>query len=282
MRYVMTAVCFFMAGIILFGSCGKSNSSGGGGGGTPNPCSGVTIVVDGTISNPSAPGASDGSITATASGSTGLSFNINGGAFQASGSFTNLAAGTYAIGAKNGSNCTGSKSFTLVAPNLCGGVTITLTNTTTTNSSCQPTGNGSITVTASGGAAPFTYSLNGGVFQSSNLFNNLNQGNYAITVKDANGCTGSANVTVNNTAEGPLFSAVKTLMQINCAVSGCHADVQPPIFLSNQCTIVNNGFLIKARAVDGNPSPMPPTGLLPATERQKITDWINAGGQINN
>jgi hypothetical protein len=34
--------------------------------------------------------------------------------------------------------------------------------------------------------------------------------------------------------------------------------------------------------VDGNPSPMPTGGLLPANERQKITDWINAGGRITD
>jgi hypothetical protein len=32
--------------------------------------------------------------------------------------------------------------------------------------------------------------------------------------------------------------------------------------------------------VDGNPSPMPPGGLLPASEQQKIINWINAGGRF--
>ena len=38
---------------------------------------------------------SNGSINATASGSTGFNYSINSGAFQASGNFTNLAAGSY-------------------------------------------------------------------------------------------------------------------------------------------------------------------------------------------
>jgi hypothetical protein len=45
------------------------------------------------------------------------------------------------------------------------------------------------------------------------------------------------------------------------------------------CNIVNFKDRILARAVNANPSPMPPTGLLPPSERQKITDWINAGGR---
>jgi hypothetical protein len=282
MKYVITFILissFFAAGLIFIVSCGK-----GGSGATPapsNPCSGVTIIVDGSFTNPSAPAATDGSISASAPGSTGFTFNINGGAFQASGNFTNLAAGTYTVNAKNGNNCSGSKTFTLTAPNLCTGVAITVSNITTLNTPCQSPNNGSITSTGAGGTAPFTYSLDGGAFQSSNLFSNLNSGNYSVTAKDANGCAGSANVTINSIAEGPLYSAVKTLIQLNCAIPGCHADVQQPLFL-NQCAIISNSVLIKARAVDGNPSPMPTTGLLSASERQKITDWINAGGQFNN
>jgi hypothetical protein len=237
--------------------------------------------VSGTTINPSAPGASDGSIAVIASGSSGFTFNINGGAFQTSGNFSNLAAGSYIVIAKNGNGCTGSASFTLTASNLCAGVNITVSTATTNNTPCQASNNGSITVTASGGSGTLTYSLNGSVFQSSNVFSGLIAGGYPVIVKDANGCTGSAFVTVNNTTAGPLFSAVKTLIQNNCAISGCHGDVQSPIF-TDQCTIVANSALIKLRAVDGNPSPMPASGLLPASERQKIIDWVNAGGQFNN
>ncbi len=48
---------------------------------------------------------------------------------------------------------------------------------------------GSISVSASGGISPYTYSLNGVSFQSSNIFNNLPGGTYAVTVKDAINCT---------------------------------------------------------------------------------------------
>lgn len=54
-----------------------------------------------------------------------------------------------------------------------------------TNASCtNPTG-GSITVNTTGGIAPYTYSINGGAFQSSNSFTGLTQGPKTIVVKDA-------------------------------------------------------------------------------------------------
>jgi gliding motility-associated-like protein len=56
--------------------------------------------------------------------------------------------------------------------------------------------NGTVTVTAAGGALPFQYSLNGGTFQSSNVFSALAQGVYNIVARDAAGCTASASATV--------------------------------------------------------------------------------------
>jgi hypothetical protein len=48
------------------------------------------------------------------------------------------------------------------------------------------------------------------------------------------------------------------------------------------CNIVTFKDRIKIRAVDGNPSPMPPTGFIPVSEQQKIVNWINAGGKFSD
>jgi hypothetical protein len=264
---------------ILIISCSK------GGGSTPpppvNPCAGITISVTGTITDATAPGAANGSIAASASGSSNFTFNINGGAFQASGTFTNLVKGTYTIVAKDSKGCTGSKQFTVDEANPCVGVTIVVTTTTTAAVPCATPATGSITVTASGSNG-FTYSIDGGAFQASNIFNTVAPGAHAMRVRDANGCTGTANSTVDSAPAGPLFTAVKTLMQNNCVT--CHNATQSEggMNWTIDCNIVANKERIKARAVDGIPSPMPPTGLLPLSERNKITNWINAGGNYTN
>jgi len=76
-----------------------------------DPCSDVVISLDATTVKASSPSASDGSISATATGSSDLTFSLNGGAYQPTGNFTNLKAGSYNIIAKNTNGCTGSKSF---------------------------------------------------------------------------------------------------------------------------------------------------------------------------
>ncbi len=87
---------------------------------------------------------------------------------------------------------------------------------------------------------------------------------------------------------GPLFLAVRTVVQSNCAVSGCHtgAGAQNGINFSDDNTIVAQKARIKLRAVDQagtiNQMPPPPQSPLSVADRQKISDWINAGGAITN
>ncbi len=249
-----------------------------------NPCAGVTITVTGTVVNPTGGATTDGSITASASGGAGgFTYSLNGGAFQASGTFNNLGAGNYTVTAKDANGCTGSNSFTLTAPNPCSGITITVSNAVVGNTPCQSPASGSITVTPSGGTGPYTFRLNSGSFQASNIFSNLVAGAYSVTAKDANGCTGTQNnVLVPDLPEGPLFADVKIVLQNNCV--SCHNGSNPQggMNWTIDCNIVQFKDRIKARAVDGNPSPMPPTGLMSSSERQKITNWINAGGRYTD
>ncbi|MFC4263723.1 YCF48-related protein [Ferruginibacter yonginensis] len=56
---------------------------------------------------------------------------------------------------------------------------------TVTNATCTNPNGGSITLNTTGGLAPYTYSIDGVNFQTSNTFNGLTQGVKTITIKDA-------------------------------------------------------------------------------------------------
>jgi len=275
----------FISGLILQSCSSKSGSTG-----SPpaNPCAGVTVTVDGTVTNSSAPGNSDGSISVTAAGGSGFQFSINGGAYQSSGSFTGLAAGNYSVTAKDSRGCTGSKSFTVAATDPCAAVSFTVGANATTATPCLTTPNGSLTITTSGGGTGFSYNINGGAFQSSPTFNNLAPGSYTVGAKETGGCVRTASVTIAATAPGSLFSAVKTIINANCAISGCHIGAAPTggIDFSQDCNIVANKALIKVKAVDSygtaSQMPPPPNAGLSQANRDAIVNWINAGGQYNN
>ncbi|GAB2539773.1 SprB repeat-containing protein [Rufibacter soli] len=79
------------------------------------PAPGLSVST--TQSNVSTNGGTNGSITATGSGGTGpYTYNLNGGAYQGSGTFSGLASGTYSVGVKDSTGATFSKSVTLTQP----------------------------------------------------------------------------------------------------------------------------------------------------------------------
>lgn len=268
----------------LYGCSGN----GGGDDSPPNPCSGVTVTVAGTVTHASAPGMSNGSISASATGGSGFTFSINGGAFQSSGNFTGLAAGSYTITAKNSNGCTGSALFTVNANDPCASVSFTVGGNASTATPCLTTPNGSITITTTGGGSGFTYNLNNGAFQSSPTFNNLAPGTYTVGAKDAGGCIKTAGVTVAASAPGSLFAAVKTIISANCAISGCHSGAAPTggLDFTQDCIVVANSARIKLRAVDNfgtvNQMPPPPSPGLSLSDRNAITNWVNAGGRYSD
>lgn len=65
------------------------------------------------------------------------------------------------------------------------------------NASCNQT-DGSIDVIATGGAGSYQYRLGSGTAQTGSTFGNVGAGAYEITVEDANKCSATVEVTVNN------------------------------------------------------------------------------------
>ncbi|GAB3817867.1 hypothetical protein GCM10028895_14400 [Pontibacter rugosus] len=143
-------------------------------------------------------GNSNGSLTVTGvtRGTAPYSYSLNGAPFQASASYAGLAAGAYQVRVKDANGCIYAEE--VVISNVTGPAF-----TATTKSSTCGNSNGSILIgTVTGGIAPYTYSKDGTNFQSSTTFSALAAGAYTITAKDANGCTYTSYVTVENVA-GP-------------------------------------------------------------------------------
>src|SRR5690606_22724501 len=81
------------------------------------------------------------------------------------------------------------------------------------DATCHGSADGSITVTAQDGTPGYHYSLDGTTFQANNLFEGLAAGDYTITVRDANGCTETASIAINEPDE---LLATAAAVDITC------------------------------------------------------------------
>ena len=174
----------------------------------------------------------------------------------------------------------GSTQVTLTATNPCTNINIVITTAIVNTTPCVTPASGKITVTATGSTG-FTYNINGGAYQASNIFSALAAANYTVGVKDANGCTKTATATVGTVASGPLFAQMRTLISTRCNGSGCHMNGgnAAGYNFDNDCNIVTKWSQINQACVTYTLKRMPinPQPILTAAEKQKITDWVNAG-----
>ncbi len=139
------------------------------------------LTINNVTSTPAVCNTNNGQITVSAS--VGALYSIDGVNYQNSGNFANLGAGSYLVSVKNASgSCVTNypNNPVIISPITAPAITnITSSNPT----ECNLT-NGTISVTASGGIAPLSYSLDGGItFQASNVFNNVAAGSYSIVVR---------------------------------------------------------------------------------------------------
>ncbi len=130
-------------------------------------------------------GGSDGSISVTSpSGGYGTyEYRLDVGAWQASGNFTSLAAGSYSVQIRDAAHTSCVvviSSTTVTEPNILS-ASITSTNTT-----CNGETDGTITITSpSGGYGTYEYRLDAGSWQASGSFSSLAPGTYSVQIRDA-------------------------------------------------------------------------------------------------
>ena len=234
-----------------------------------NSCTGTSTV---TINNPAAciitgVTATAGSIlcsggttsiTAVATPAGTYEYNLNGGAFQASATFTNVAGGSYTVVAREAGNTVCSATSTVVTVTAPAAVSV---SAAVTSPIAAPGGTGTITVSATGGTGTKTYVISSGTTvnntgAASGVFTGLLAGSYTFTATDANACTAvSAATTLANpgianadpavgqmyftTTSGAAQSANSLLLAPSLAVY----DINIPFYNRNQVNVIPNGTI---------------------------------------
>jgi gliding motility-associated-like protein len=206
--------------------------------------SATVLVVNPIPANPDAPTASvtvqptcatpTGTIVVTAPTGASIQYSI-GGAYQSSGTFAGLAAGSYNVTAQD--TATGCiSSVTVVVVNPPAGAPAAPTASVTVQPTCTiPTG--TIVVTAPIGAS-IQYSI-GGAYQSSGTFAGLAPGSYNVTAQDtATGCTSSVTVlVVNPIPANPDAPTASVTVQPTCTTPAGTIVVTAPTGASIQYSI---------------------------------------------
>ena len=131
---------------------------------------------------------------------TGTTTNLNNGSLRAS--FSNVCppqgVTSYVVkSVYQKIDDPSSEIFGLDTLRVTNNIVSSVTATANPSSTDCLNNNGSITVNASNGTAPYQYSLNGGTFQSGNTFTGLAQNTYTIVVRDVNNCTFTTQATVS-------------------------------------------------------------------------------------
>jgi gliding motility-associated-like protein len=156
-------------------------------------------------------GATDGSITVTASGGTGaISYNLQPNNINnLTGIFPNLTAGAYTITATDANNCTLTIFLQVTQP-----LALTWVTATVTDVICNGANNGTITTLANGGNGLINYNLQpGNQNNATGIFANLIAGNYTVLATDANGCTLTTQLTI---LEPPILQLSITTTPPSC------------------------------------------------------------------
>ncbi|MEQ8471564.1 MAG: SprB repeat-containing protein [Marinoscillum sp.] len=234
----------------------------------PFDCTTSGLDLETSSSNTSC-GNADGSVQITATGGAApYSYHL-GTSDDADGLFENLAAGTYQAKVTDANGCTANSPVQV--SNTDG---VNITNVAATEAGCGSE-NGSVTITAEGGTAPYSYALSDVGTSGSGDFTGLAPGSYDITVTDDNGC--SSTETVELLTGISLENDIMEIINTNCAISGCHANSQSPLFTSKE-NIIGNSSRILARTSAGT---MPPSGKLPDASIALIKCWVEDGAKNN-
>ncbi|OFX17846.1 MAG: hypothetical protein A2033_05465, partial [Bacteroidetes bacterium GWA2_31_9] len=157
-------------------------------------------------SNVSCAGLNNGSVNISVTdGTTPYTYLWSNGATTQN--LTSIAAGNYIVTVSDSKACTATASATITEANQM------IITASSTNVSCSGGNNGTISISISGGTAPYTYLWNNNA-TTQNL-SNVTAGNYSVTVTAQGGCTAVKAVSITQ----PAAVAITLASQTN--VTGC-------------------------------------------------------------
>lgn len=160
----------------------------------PDELTASAIVVD----HVSCFGGDDGRARAEVLGGTppyALSWDSN--PIQTSDTADGLVAGTYALTVTDANSCVVIASVSINEPSD----SITVDVSTVSDVSCFDGSDGSASVDVNGGTPPYSYQWNTTPVQASDSITGLPQGTYTVTVTDANNCTATKDVFIDQPAD---------------------------------------------------------------------------------
>ncbi|MFL9842984.1 T9SS type B sorting domain-containing protein [Flavobacterium rhizosphaerae] len=197
----------------------------------PPPATPEVTVTQPTCSEPT------GTITVTAPINGAYSYSIDGVNFQMGTTFAGLAEGNYTITVKNVEECTSVSGNIIInaAP-----APPAVATTTVTQPTCD-TPTGTIEITAPIGSE-YTYSIDGTNFQTGTTFTGLAEGDYTITVQNAEGCTSVTGTITIDTAPVLPDTAITTVTQPTCIIPTGTIIITSPIGLGYTYSIDGTNF----------------------------------------
>lgn len=233
-------VVFYAAGV-----CANKNNSDNGdkaGNSSLSITEAIPLSATGTTTNVNCNGGSTGAVTLTVTGgSSPYTYAWSNGATTQN--LSNVAAGTYTVTVTDAASSTATATFTLTQP-------AALSLTATPGTILCNGGTTSVTLSATGGTAPYTY---GG------STTNVTAGSKNFTVTDSKGCT--ANTTINISQPAALQASTNSSLVAQCY--GGSADI--------------------VVAATGGTAPYSGTGTFSATAGQHtytVTDANNCSSQL--
>jgi gliding motility-associated-like protein len=172
---------------------------------TISPIVDVTYVCTGNVVGNTV------TVTVNSAVENDVTYSLDGGAFQTTEIFNNVAVGNHTITVRHTNGCEQQVQFTI---NPSTPIQAVFTQVDVT---CHGESTGSFQVSASGGTGVLEFAVSPNLtdFGSNQTFTNLPAGNYTVIVRDEIGCTTELNITINE--PNVLDASLVTMFPDLCA-----------------------------------------------------------------